>query len=124
MNNIESNNKIQRIDCKKRYSEIVIHNNIVYLSGQVPWNFEDYDFPMQAEEVFNSVEQQLIKAGSDKSKILSLTIYLRDPDDYEMMNTVFDKWMPNGCAPTRATICNVKFPNPKWQIEVVTIAAI
>jgi enamine deaminase RidA (YjgF/YER057c/UK114 family) len=70
------------------------------------------------------VQEQLLKAGSDKSKLLSLRIYLRNPEDYELMNTVFDKWIPDGCAPTRATICNVKFPNPKWQIEVVGIAAL
>ena len=45
--------EIQRIDCKKRYSEIVIHNNTVYLSGQVPWKCEDSDFITQTEEVFN-----------------------------------------------------------------------
>jgi len=115
---------ISRIDVKKRYSEIVIHNSTVYLSGQVPWEFEDYDFSIQANNVFNLVENQLIKAGSDKTKLLSLRIYLRDPDDYEAMNAVFDKWIPDGCAPARATICNVKFPNPKWQIEVVAIAAV
>jgi len=116
--------EISRIDTKKRYSEVVIHNNTVYLSGQVPWKFEDYDFDIQAREVFDLVQEQLLKAGSDKSKLLSLRIYLRNPEDYEPMNTVFDKWIPDGCAPTRATICNVKFPNPKWQIEVVVIAAL
>lgn len=116
--------EITRIDVKKRYSEIVIHNNTVYLSGQVSWKFEEYDFPVQALDVFNSVEEQLIKAGSDKTKLLSLRIYLVNPEDYEQMNTVFDKWIPDGCAPTRATICNVKFPNPKWQIEVVAIASL
>jgi enamine deaminase RidA (YjgF/YER057c/UK114 family) len=115
---------IQRIDSKKRYSEIVIHNDTVYLSGQVPWKCEDSDFITQTEEVFNLIQEQLLKAGSDKTKLLSLRIYLRNPEDYELMNNVFDKWIPDGCAPTRATICNVKFPNPKWQIEVVGIAAL
>jgi len=116
--------EIKRIDVKKRYSEIVIHNNTVYLSGQVPWEFEDYDFDIQTKNVFKLVEDQLIKAGSDKTKLLSLRIYLRNPEDYDLMNEVFDKWIPDGCAPTRATICNVKFPNPKWQIEVVAIASL
>jgi enamine deaminase RidA (YjgF/YER057c/UK114 family) len=116
--------EIKRIDTKKRYSEIVIHNNVVYLSGQVPWKCEDSDFITQTEEVFNLVQEQLLKAGSDKTKLLSLRIYLRNPEDYELMNTVFDKWIPDGCAPTRATICNVKFPNPKWQIEIVAIASL
>ena len=115
---------IIRIDCKKRYSEIVIHNNTVYLAGQVPWQCEDADFTTQTNEVFQLVETQLIKAGTNKSKLLSLRIYLRDPNNYELMNNVFDKWIPDGCAPTRATIGNVIFPNPKWQIEVVAIAAL
>ena len=115
---------ILRIDVNKRYSEIVIHNSTIYLSGQVPWNFEDYDFSIQAEDVFNSIQNQLVRAGSDKSKLLSLRIYLRNPNDYDAMNVIYDKWIPEGCAPTRATIGNVIFPNPKWQIEVVAIAAL
>jgi len=115
---------IIRIDCKKRYSEAVIHNNTVYLSGQVPWKSEDKDFITQAKEVFDLVEEQLLKAGSDKTKILSLRIYLQNPAMYGLMNSVFDEWIPDGCAPSRATICNVTFPNPNWQIEVVGIAAL
>ena len=52
---------IKRIDVKKRYSEIVIHNQTVYLSGQVPWEYENDDFITQTEEVFNLVEKQLHK---------------------------------------------------------------
>jgi len=118
------NNQITRIDTKDTYSEIVVHNNIVYLSGQVPWKFEDYDFPVQIEEVFTSIDTQLARVGSDKTKILSLRIYMRDPHNYDMMNEAFKKWMPIGYAPSRATIGNVIFPNSKWQIEIVVIAAL
>ena len=86
--------EIKRIDTKKRYSEVVVHNNVVYLSGQVPWKCEDSDFDTQAKEVFDLVQEQLVKAGSDKSKLLSLRIYLRNPEDYELMNTVFDNDTP------------------------------
>ena len=41
--------EIQRIDVKKRYSEIVIHNQTIYLSGQVPWLCENDDFLKQTE---------------------------------------------------------------------------
>ena len=117
---------ITRIHCKKRYSEAVIHNNTVYLSGQVPWessNITD-DLLTQAEEVFSSVDTQLAKAGTDKTKILSMTIYLKNAADYENMNIVFDKWMPDNCAPARASIGNIIFPNNKWKLEIVVIAAI
>ena len=43
--------EIQRIDVKKRYSEIVIHNKTIYLSGQVPWLCENDDFLKQTEEL-------------------------------------------------------------------------
>ena len=114
---------IQRIDTKDTYSEIVVHNNTVYLSGQVPWMNENSDFITQTEEVFNSIDIQLERVNSNKTKILSLRIYMQKPENYEAMNTVFKKWMPIGFAPSRATICNITFPNPKWQIEIVVIAA-
>jgi enamine deaminase RidA (YjgF/YER057c/UK114 family) len=116
-------NEIVRIDTKDTYSEIVIHNNTIYLSGQVPWKFEDYDIVTQCDEVFKSIDTQLERVKSDKTKIVSLRIYMRKPEDYESMNLSFKKWMPIGYAPSRATICDVKFPNPKWQIEVVVVAA-
>jgi enamine deaminase RidA (YjgF/YER057c/UK114 family) len=117
-------NEIVRIDTKDTYSEIVIHNNTIYLSGQVPWKFEDCNFVSQCDEVFKSIDTQLERVKSDKTKILSLRIYMRNPDDYGFMNVLFKKWMPVGYAPSRATICNVTFPNSKWQIEVVAIAAL
>ena len=116
-------NQITRIDTKETYSEIVIHNNTIYLSGQVPWEFEDSNISEQTEEVFRSIDKQLERVNSDKKKILSLRIYMRNPEEYETMNIVFKKWMPSGYAPSRATICNVIFPNPKWGIEVVAVAA-
>ena len=114
---------IKRIDTKETYSEIVVHNNTAYLSGQVPWRCESSDFITQTQEVFNLIDLQLEKVNSDKTKILSLRIYMKNPENYEAMNSIFKNWIPVGFAPSRATICNVTFPNPNWQIEVVVIAA-
>jgi enamine deaminase RidA (YjgF/YER057c/UK114 family) len=51
---------IKRIQSYKRYSEVIIHNNTVYLSGQVPWKCEDCPFIEQTEEVFKLIEEKLI----------------------------------------------------------------
>jgi len=115
---------VQRIDTKPTYSEIVIHNNVVYLAGQVPQDYEGMDFKRQAREVFNLVDFHLNRVGSNKTKILNLQIFLTDPANYGDMNRVFLEWMPEGKAPARNTICGVRFPNPNWQIEVVVTAAI
>ena len=115
---------IQRIDTKPTYSEIVINNNIVYLSGQVPHDYAGAEFKKQVKEVFNLIDYQLQRVGSNKTKILNLQIFLTDPANYGDMNKVFLDWMPEGKAPARNTICGVRFPNPDWKIEVVVTAAI
>ena len=115
---------VKRIGTKPTYSEAVIHRDTVYLSGQVPWATAGQSIQAQAKEVFELVDIQLQNAGSDKSKILSLQIFLTDPQDYANMNKVFTQWIPNGSAPARNTICGVKFPNAQWSIEVVVVATI
>lgn len=115
---------LHRIDTKPTYSESVIHNNTVYLSGQVPWATAGLPILEQAKEVFELVDAQLCAAGSDKTRILSMQIFLKDPNDYDNMNSVFKSWIPNGFAPARNTICGIKFPNSEWGIEVVVTAAL
>jgi len=116
---------IQRFGVEPRYSQAVVHGGVVYLSGQV--GLSCGTFQQQCEEAFNCVDQQLEAAGSHKSRLLSLQIFLRSPESYAAMNAVYDHWLPSGSAsgaPARNTICGVQFPNPLWQIEVVAVAAL
>lgn len=119
---------IQRFGVEPRYSQAVVHGGVVYLSGQV--GLSCGTFQQQCEEAFACVDQQLEAAGSHKSRLLSLQIFLRNPEQYAAMNAVYDAWLPSGSgagsdsAPARNTICGVQFPNPLWQIEVVAIAAL
>lgn len=117
---------IQRFGVEARYSQAVVHGGVVYLSGQVGGSCGT--FQQQCEEAFACVEQQLEAAGSHKSRLLSLQIFLRSPELYAAMNAVYDHWLPSGStsasAPARNTICGVQFPNPLWQIEVVAVAAL
>lgn len=113
---------IRRIDSQPRYSQAVVHNGTVYLSGQI--SLQGGDITAQTREVFEHVERQLERAGSSKSRILNLQIFLVHPGHYDAMNAVYDEWLPAGCAPARNTICGVVFPNPSWLIEVVCYAAV
>lgn len=113
---------IKRFGGTNRYSDYVIHNSTVYLSGVVP-SKED-TLINQTHEVLKSVENLLLRAGSSKERILQMFIYLNNESDYETMNIAFDSWISDGCAPARATIGNVKFPNSMWKIEVVVTAAL
>lgn len=111
---------IERLGTTARYSDIVIHDNTVYLV-EVPQT-PGADIATQTREVLNSVEALLLKAGSDKSRLLSVTLYLPDMADYGAMNAVWDAWVPAGTAPARACI-QAGLANPGWRIEAVVTAA-
>ena len=113
---------IKRIGGTNRYSDIVIHERIAYLSGVVP--SKDASVYEQTKEVLLTISSLLESVSSSNKSIISMTIYLTDETSYEEMNRAFDEWIPTGSAPARATICNVKFPNPMWKIEVTLSAHI
>jgi enamine deaminase RidA (YjgF/YER057c/UK114 family) len=113
---------ITRVGGTNRYSDYVIHNNIVYLSGVVP--SKNDTLLNQTHEVLDTIEKLLLQAGSSKERILQMFIYLNNEADYETMNIAFDKWIPDGSAPARATLRNIRFPNPMWKIEIVVTAAL
>jgi len=120
---------ITRIGGTNRYSSIVVYDRNVYLSGVVPSTTCDISGSTlyeQTREVLSLIDKNLQAVGTSKEFILSMTIYLVDEKQYEEMNRAFDEWMastPN-CAPARATIGNVKFPDSRWKIEIVCNAAI
>ena len=113
-------NEIFRENTNTRMSQIVIHNNTVYLSGQVG-NKESEDVSIQTAEVLEKIEKLLIKSGSNKNNILSATIYLSDISSFEEMNKVWDNWLPENCAPARTTV-EAKLALPELRVEISILA--
>ncbi|MFK5980814.1 MAG: RidA family protein [Rhizobiaceae bacterium] len=112
---------IERIDTNKRMSQIVKHNGVVYLSGQVG-NPGD-SAAEQTRQCIAKVESQLEKAGSAPDKILQAIIWLSDLKHFPEMNKVWDSWLPEGVAPTRA--CGqVQPPREGAIVEITVIAAL
>lgn len=113
---------IQRIGGTNRYSDVVIQDRIAYLSGVVP--SEEASVYEQTKEVLSNIDTLLKSVNSSNKNILNMTIYLTDETSYEEMNRAFDEWIPEGSAPARASIGNIKFPNPMWKIEITLTAYI
>ena len=111
---------IQRIGSGPRMSQAVIHGDTVYLAGQVGAPGESVT--AQTKAVLASVEAQLAQAGSDKSKILTATIWLADMADFAEMNAVWDVWIDGKDAPARAT-GEAKLATPDYKVEVIVVAA-
>lgn len=84
-------------------SQTVIHNGIVYISGQVP-DFTDGDIVEQTENVLSKIDSLLEGAGTDKSKLLTANIWVKNIDeDFQGMNSVWSKWIDPENKPVRAT---------------------
>jgi enamine deaminase RidA (YjgF/YER057c/UK114 family) len=111
---------ISRSETTARMSKIVTHNNTIYLCGQVADNSDEAIGP-QTENMLAKVDALLEQAGSDSSHMLSATIYLRDMKDFAAMNSVWDKWVPEGCAPARACV-EARMARPDLLVEISVIA--
>lgn len=112
---------LQRFDVGPRYSEMALHRGTLYLSGQVP-DDATQDIHGQTQQVLDTIDRLLARAGTDRTRLLMVQIYLADLADYDGMNAVWDRWVPAGHAPPRATV-QARLARPEWKIEVVATAA-
>ena len=112
---------IQRYHIGKRLSEMVVHNGTVYLAGQVAEDAKQ-DITGQAKQVLAQIDKLLTEVGSDKTKILSATIFLPSMADFPALNAVWETWVPAGNCPARATV-EAKLAAPEYKVEIQVIAA-
>ncbi len=107
---------------RRRMSKIVIHNNTVYLCGQVAKD-ADAGIKEQTETMLEKVDDLLKQAGSDREHILSAIIYIKDMKDFAQMNEVWDAWVIEGFSPVRACV-EASLARPELLVEVSVIAAL
>jgi enamine deaminase RidA (YjgF/YER057c/UK114 family) len=112
---------IVRHDVGKRYSEMAVHQGVVYLAGQVPEDASQ-DIRGQTAQVLALIDGLLQRAGSGKHRVLMATVYLANMADYPGMNEAWDAWVAEGAAPPRATV-QAPLARPEWKLEIVVTAA-
>lgn len=113
---------IERIETKQRMSRIVIHNDTVYLCGQVCKD-ATAGIAEQTETMLEKVDALLLQAGSGREHMLSATVYVRDMKDFAAMNEVWDAWVPEGHAPARACV-EARMARPELLVEISVVAAL
>jgi enamine deaminase RidA (YjgF/YER057c/UK114 family) len=79
---------IQRFETGPRMSHVVVHGDTVYLAGIVANTTAGESVTKQTQEVLSIIDSHLAKAGSDKSKLLTATIYITDMKNFAEMNAV------------------------------------
>ncbi|MGO2512310.1 RidA family protein [Marinomonas polaris] len=111
---------MQKFHSNQRMSQIVTHNQTIYLSGQV--GAIDEDVSEQTLTCLKKIQALLEEMGSDKSKILSATVWLKSMTDFQAMNAVWDKWFDGTLPPARACGESV-LAHPDLLVEITVIAA-
>jgi enamine deaminase RidA (YjgF/YER057c/UK114 family) len=113
--------KIERFDVDSRFTDVVRHGNLVFMSGQLG---DGTTIEEQTASALDYIDKALAQAGSDKTQILELTIWLADMEqDYDAMNRVYDQWLVPGMPPCRACV-QAKLAKPEWKIEIRCIASV
>jgi len=109
------------------YSQAIIHNGIIYLSGQGPID------PQTNQVIHGTIEQEtelameniriiLEEAGSSLSKVLQVTVYLLNMREYGRFNEVYRRYFPQD-PPARTCVQAARLPFD-IRIEIDAIAYI
>jgi enamine deaminase RidA (YjgF/YER057c/UK114 family) len=112
---------ITRIEVGPRMSQAVVHGDVIYLAGQVA-DDTSADVAGQTHQILSKIERLLSAAGTDKSKLLTATIWLADIATFGEMNSVWDPWVAPGHPPARACV-EAKLAAAKYKVEIGVIAA-
>ncbi len=111
---------IKRFETGPRMSQAVAHNGTVYTAGQVA---KGASVKEQTLAILKQIDALLAAAGTDKSKLLSATLWLTDISRFSEMNSVWDAWVSPGNTPARACV-ESKLVSPDYLIEIGVICAI
>jgi enamine deaminase RidA (YjgF/YER057c/UK114 family) len=108
---------IQRINPREWNCSAAVFGDLVFLSGTVA---DNKSLPMkgQTEEVLRKIDAVLAKAGTNKSRILSATVYMADAALKDEMNEAWMAWVDRSNLPTRTAVGAVLTPGTLVEITV------
>ena|SRR5688572_13194362 len=112
---------VQRHDSSGILSLAVEHGNTVYLAGIVAKKLEA-DVKGQTKEILDEIDRLLAKAGTNKSQVLTATIWVTDIRNRAPMNEVWTAWTDPKNLPARACV-EAKLADPRALVEIMVVAA-
>ena len=108
---------IQRINPREWNCSAATFGDLVFLSGTVA---DNKSLPMkgQTEEVLRKIDAVLAKAGTNKSRILSATVYMADAALKDEMNEAWMAWVDRSNLPTRTAVGAALTPGTLVEITI------
>ncbi|MBR1404843.1 MAG: RidA family protein [Treponema sp.] len=123
MNAIETQNAPAAIG---PYSQAIVVNGLVYTSGQIPINpktgvIEAEKIEAQTEQAIANIGEILKAAGSDFSKVIKTTCFLKNIADFSAFNAIYEKYFIG--KPARSCVEVSALPkNALVEIEVIAVS--
>jgi len=114
---------IRRFGVNPRLSMAVAHGNTVYLSGQVAIDAGGGPLLEQTREVLRRIDDLLAQAGTDRTRLLSVNLYVTDLAALPEINAVWLEWLAGAEPPCRTTI-EAKLASPRYALEISAVAVI
>ncbi|KGF70458.1 hypothetical protein LL06_04930 [Hoeflea sp. BAL378] len=106
-------------------ADVTMHKDVAYLSGQVAMEARNAPFADQARAVFARIDDLLAQAGTDRSRLLTASIWLVDLDDFAEFNVLWRDWLKDQRPPARATVgASLVLPGLKLEIQVTAAVRI
>jgi len=113
---------IQRIDIGDRMSQAAVVGDLIFTAGRVAEQNPGKDVGTQTAEILDGLDALLHRAGSDKSRIVSVTVYLANMIDFDAMNAVYDAWVDKKNPPVRACV-EAGLAGSEFNVEIAVVAA-
>ncbi|NOX33797.1 MAG: RidA family protein [Deltaproteobacteria bacterium] len=109
------------------YCHAIVHDNMVFCSGQIPLDPETMEIvggniEDQTSRVMKNIETVLSEVGTSLSKIVKTTIFLDTMDDFTGMNKVYEECL-KGHKPARSAFEAGRLPKDAL-VEIECIAVI
>lgn len=109
------------------YSQAITLNNLLFISGQIPADPKTREIVSEISEathqVMKNLEAILAEAGSSFSKVVKATIFLKNMDDFVIVNDIYASYFTDGVYPARETVQVAKLPSDV-NVEISMIAYI
>lgn len=112
--------KIVRTDSNKILSQAVEYHNFVFLAGLTA-DDTSLDVAGQTKQILDKIDAKLEAHGTDKTRMLTAQIWLKDIRDRDAMNKLWIEWLPEGGAPARACV-EASMADPRLLVEIMVTA--
>ena len=109
--------KIVRTQPNKILSQAVEYHGFVFCAGVTAKDLSK-DISGQTREVLDQIDALLEAHGTDKTRLLSAQIWLKDIRDRDAMNALWSAWLPEGGAPARACV-QANMADPRHLVEIM-----